>query len=52
MTFEAWMKAVDAACYAKAGVSVYDLSDCPFADWYEAGMPPKAAANHALRGDM
>lgn len=46
-----WMKEVDAACYAKAGVSVHDLSDCAFADWYDDGVSAKSAASKALKAN-
>lgn len=48
-TFEAWMREVDRACWAKAGVSVHDLPDMPFADWYKDGMRPASAAAKAIR---
>lgn len=48
-TFEEWMKAVDAHCVAQLGLSVHDLPDCCFADWYEDGIGPKSAARKAIR---
>ena len=44
-SFDEWMKAADAACEAKAGLSIHDLSDCPFMDWYEDGVSPSSAAS-------
>lgn len=49
MTFETWMRAVDAAVESKAGVSVHDLPDCCFRDWYDAGTTATTAAKWALR---
>jgi hypothetical protein len=49
LPFDAWMRAVDAAVEAKAGCSVHDLADCPFADWYEDRVTPKSAAARAIR---
>ena len=49
MTFEEWMAEVDHFCYAKAGLSIYDLPDCCFRDWYDDGMSPRRAAADALR---
>jgi len=49
MSFEDWMKAVDNAVWAKAGLSVYDLADAPFRDWYDSGVSPKSAASKAIR---
>lgn len=48
-SFEAWMAAVDAAVWAKADASAYDLPDVPYADWYADGMSPKAAATKAIK---
>ena len=48
-TLESWMAQVDAAVQAKCGLSVYDLPDCCFADWFEEGASPKAAASRAVR---
>lgn len=49
LSFAEWMAAVDAAVESIAGLSIYDLEDQPFADWYEARKSPKAAARAALR---
>ena len=51
-SFDEWMKAADAACEAKAGLSIHDLSDCPFMDWYEDGVSPSSAASRAIRMEM
>ncbi len=42
--FESWMKNVDAAVLSRYGVSVYDLPDCPFRDWYDDGETPEEAS--------
>ena len=47
--YETWMEAVDEAVWSKAGCSVYDLSDCCFADWFDRGVSPKCAAAKAIR---
>ena len=49
ITFEAWMYAVDQRVEARAGLSVHDLDDCPFMDWYEAGMNAIRAADKAIK---
>ena len=49
MNFDGWMAAVDAECERRYGVSVYDLADCPFHDWYDDGVSPKSAAVKARR---
>ena len=48
-TFDAWMAAVDAACWKRYGLSVHDLADCPFADWYDDDMSPSTAAREARK---
>jgi len=49
LTFSQWMKEVDEACWCKAGLSVHDLGDCRFADWYDDGVRPATAARRALK---
>lgn len=46
---EDWMKAVDSWAQAISGLSIYDLPDCCFADWYEDGMRAQTAARKAIR---
>ena len=46
--FDIWMDRVDRNVQAISGVSVWDLPDCPFADWHEAGLSPYTAATAAL----
>jgi hypothetical protein len=48
-SFETWMKEVDAAVKALCYLSVADLPDCPFYDWYEDGVSPKAAARRVVK---
>ena len=48
MTFAQWMRAVDEAVQATAGLSVHDLADQPFRDWYEDGLTPQEAAEETL----
>lgn len=47
-TFETWMRAVDNHVSTIAGVSVHDLPDCMFRDWYDDGCSPQDAAFDAL----
>jgi hypothetical protein len=49
MTFEAWMKEINGHVIRKTGVSVDDLPDCPFRDWYDDGVKPTGAASRAIR---
>lgn len=46
--FDAWMTRVDQAVTRKTGLSVHDLADQCFADWFEDGLTPAQAARLAL----
>lgn len=48
-TFEQWMSEVDQAVISKTGLSVHDLADCPFMDWWEDGKTAKGAASRAIK---
>lgn len=48
-TFEAWMIQVDLKVQARLGISVHDLPDCPFRDWYDSRVSPAKAAARAIR---
>lgn len=47
--YAAWFKEVNAVVAARVGLSVYDLPDCPFMDWYAAGVSAKSAAARAIK---
>lgn len=47
--YDAWMQEVDRACKAKSGLSIHDLEDCPFRDWYDAGVLPASAAARCIK---
>jgi hypothetical protein len=47
--FKVWMGKVNAKVGQKYGLSVDDLPDCPFMDWFDDGMSPAAAANKAAK---
>jgi hypothetical protein len=49
LTFEQWKQAVDDQCSRMTGLSVDDLPDCPYRDWYENGITPLSAARMAIR---
>lgn len=49
--FDAWMAKVDAACLKACGLSIHDLSDCCFMDWFEDGVSPLSAAKRAIRAE-
>ncbi len=49
--FKKWMKAVDKAVSAIAGIGVYDLPDAPFSDWFEDEMSASEAAHELLEAE-
>jgi len=49
MTFEQWFRKVNIAVEKLCGMSVEDLPDCPYMDWFEDGMTPTSAARKAIR---
>lgn len=48
-SFEEWKKLVDRACQQKSGMSIDDLPDCPFLDWYDSGVAATSAAARCLK---
>jgi hypothetical protein len=48
MSFTQWMSQVDRKVMGVAGLSVHDLTDQPFREWWEEGMSPKEAAELTL----
>jgi hypothetical protein len=49
LSFDEWMRAVDAQVEALAGCNIYDLPDCCYPDWYDDGLSPREAAQRAIR---
>lgn len=48
--FEQWSKEVDKHLEnLYNNLDEWDFADCPFRDWYDAGISPKVAAEHAKR---
>jgi len=47
--FEKWMRDVDLEVQKMIGLSVHDLPDVPFRDWYANRMNAKAAARKAIK---
>jgi hypothetical protein len=46
--FDTWMGLVGAEMEALCGLPPEDLPDCPYTDWYQAGMQPADAARETL----
>ena len=49
--FDSWMNTVDREIQNRAGLSVHDLADQPFRDWYDDGMWPEDAAEETLEAE-
>jgi hypothetical protein len=48
LTFDDWMHKVDRSVESFAGLSAFDLPDCPYRDWYDDELTPREAALKAL----
>jgi hypothetical protein len=49
LTFEEWMKQVDAAVAKRCGLSAQDLPDVDYHGLYRTGDSPDEAARYAIR---
>jgi hypothetical protein len=52
LSFDQWVKKVDAILLATVGVGLSDLPDVAYADWYEDGVSPTTAAKRAKKNAM
>jgi hypothetical protein len=50
-SYTEWINEVNAAVIKKSGLSVYDLPDQPYRDWYDSGKTAKGAASAALKAE-
>ena len=50
--FKAWMKKVNASVMCSVGLSVHDLPDACYRDWFENGVSPEDAASHIVAEAM
>lgn len=50
MTFEEWMQKIDKLYQRKLGVSVHDMPDEPWRDFYEDGITPEEIMELAVEG--
>lgn len=48
-SFEAWLAKVDAIIRQRTGLTLRDLPDCPYQDWYADGKTPAGAASKAIK---
>lgn len=51
LTLAQWMKRVDVEVMKRAGVSVHDLADQSYWDWWNDDLSPSEAAERALVDD-
>lgn len=49
-TFEQWKARINRLTVRFVGVTVDDLPDCPYYEWYRERVRPTHAANQALEG--
>lgn len=47
-TYDKWLEAVDQQVISRTGLSVHDLPDMPFREWYNDDVDPADAALEAL----
>lgn len=47
-TYDKWLEAVDQQVIDRTGLSVHDLPDMPFREWYDDDVAPADAALEAL----
>ncbi len=48
-TFERWITICDRMLMGYRGLSIYDLPDMRWRDWYDARLRPVRAVNRAIR---
>ncbi len=46
--FYGYLRVCNSLCLAKSGVSIFDLSDVTWRDWYDDQLPPQEAVDEAL----
>lgn len=49
--FRAWVREVDAIVIQTAGISIHDLADISFRDYFDEGMPAAEVAQEALENE-
>lgn len=47
--FKYWIDKVDTEVEKRVCMSVHDLPDCPYRDWFEDGVSPVSAARKAIK---
>ena len=52
LPFIQWMRQVDACIEAQLGVDSRDLTDMPYRDYFDDGLPASEAANEAVAANI
>lgn len=52
MTYDAWFKKACMCAAMLYNISLYDINDYPYHDWYNDGTSPKGAAMRAVKMAM
>jgi len=52
MEFDEWMREVDVTIERNLGLSVDDLPDKNYRDWFDGGMSPGKAAYNAIKDEL
>ena len=52
LTFDQWMRKVDAHVAGTIGLGASDLPDMPYRDWYDSGTRPQDAAKEVIEENM
>jgi hypothetical protein len=47
-SFVEWLNKVNRKVIALTGITIHDLSDQPFREWFDEGMSPEEAVLHTL----
>lgn len=47
--FDTWLARIDGHLAKVCGMGHDDLPDCPYRDWFEAGVTPYVAAKRVIR---
>ena len=52
ISFDDWLEEVDRLIQEKVGVSLYDLPDQRYRDWFEDGFDPVMAMEYVLDNEL
>ena len=49
MSFTIWRRNAERVCETRTGLSLQDMVDAPYYDWYERGVSPSGAVSRVIR---